>query len=77
MRIFEEPWIAIGTTGAPVSSARRPIPRLAFSLSLPVRERPPSQYIATTPPRLRIDSAVMNASSSRAPRRTGNTPPWV
>ena len=29
LRIREEPWIAIGTTGAPVSSARRPIPRLA------------------------------------------------
>ena len=33
------------------------------------------EYIATTPPRARIASAVMNVSSSRAPRRTGKTPP--
>ena len=46
-----------------------------FSESSPVRERPPSQYIATQPPSARIFSAVMNASSSRWPRRTGNTPP--
>ena len=76
LRTCEEPWIATGTTGAPVSSARRPMPRLACSASLPVRERPPSQYIVIAPPRSRIVSAVMNASSSRAPRRTGNTPPW-
>ena len=53
------------------------MPRLACSASLPVRERPPSQYIVIAPPRARIVSAVMNVSSSRAPRRTGNTPPWV
>ena len=40
-----------------------------------VRERPPSGYMTTTPPRARIASAVMKASSSRAPRRTGKTPP--
>ncbi len=77
LRIREEPWIAIGTTGAPVSSARRPMPRLACSASLPVRERPPSQYIVIAPPRPRIVSAVVKTSSSRAPRRTGKTPPWV
>ena len=33
-------------------------------------------YMATHPPRSRIVSAVLNASSSRWPRRTGNTPPW-
>jgi len=36
--------LAIGTIGAPVSSARRPIPRLACSETFPVRERPPSQW---------------------------------
>jgi hypothetical protein len=66
-----------GTTVAPDSRARRPIPRLGFSASLPVRERPPSQYIATQPPRPSTESAVTNASSSEWPRRTGKTPPWV
>ena len=75
LRTRWEPWIAIGTTGAPVSSARRPIPGLACSASLPVRERPPSQYIVIAPPRARIVSAVMKVSSSRAPRRTGKVPP--
>ncbi len=69
--------MAIGTIGAPVSSARRPIPRLACSETLPVRERPPSQYMVIAPPRSRIALAVTNVSSSRTPRRTGNTPPWV
>jgi len=64
LRTFEEPWIATGTTGAPVISASRPIPRLGFSESWPERERPPSQYIATVPPRSRIPEAVMKASSS-------------
>ena len=45
------------------------------SAILPVRERPPSQYIVIAPPLSMIDSAVMNISSSRAPRRTGNAPP--
>ena len=45
LRTFDEPWIATGTTGAPVSSASRPMPGLARSASLPVRERPPSQYM--------------------------------
>ncbi len=64
LRTLEEPWIATGTTGAPVISAIRPMPRLGFSDSLPVRERPPSQYIATVPPRARTLVAVTNASSS-------------
>ena len=42
-----------------------------------MRERPPSAYISTIPPRSKIVWAVMNASWSRWPRRTGNTPPWL
>ena len=53
------------------------MPGRARSLSVPVRERPPSQYMAMQPPRSRTELAVMNASSSRKPRRTGKTPPWV
>ena len=37
---------------------------LGCSLSSPVRERPPSQYMAIAPPRARMALAVMNASSS-------------
>ena len=65
LRTFEEPWIAAGTIVAPDSSASRPMPRLGWSESLPVRERPPSQYMTISPPRERIVLAVMNASSSR------------
>ena len=50
------------------------MPGLA-SPSSPVRERPPSQYMTTMPPRASTAWAVVNASSSRWPRRTGNTPP--
>ena len=46
--------MATGTTVAPDSSASRPMPGRARSLSLPVRDRPPSQYMATVPPRSRI-----------------------
>ena len=67
--------MAIGTIGAPDCSASRPIPGRTLSDSLPVRERPPSLYIAIAPPRSRMLRAVMNASSSANPRRTGNTPP--
>ena len=74
LRTRSEPTSATGTTGAPDSSARRPMPGLA-SPSSPVRERPPSQYMTTMPPRARTAWAVANASSSRWPRRTGNTPP--
>ena len=69
--------MAIGTIGAPLSSASRPIPRLASVAILPVRERPPSQYMVMAPPRTRMALAVVKTSSSRAPRRTGKTPPWV
>ena len=77
LRTLEEPKIAAGTTGAPLSSASRPMPGLARSESLPVRERPASGYMTIVPPRPSTVSAVMKASSSRAPRRTGNTPPCV
>jgi hypothetical protein len=53
----------------------RPMPGRARSLTLPSRERPPSQYITSAPLRSRIEYVVMNASSSKAPRRTGKTPP--
>ncbi len=53
------------------------MPGRALSPSRPVRERPPSQYMASASPRARIALAVMNASSSRCPRRTGNTPPLL
>ena len=56
--------MATGTTGAPDSSARRPMPRLGWSESSAVRERPPSQYMTIAPPRSRTAFAVMNASSS-------------
>ena len=36
----------------------------------------PRRTSATMPPRPRIAWAVMNASSSRCPRRTGKVPPW-
>ena len=69
--------IATGTIGAPLSSARRPIPRRGFAESSPVRERPPSAYMAIVSPRSSTVTAVMNASSSANPRRTGKTPPCV
>ena len=71
-----EPWIATGTTGTPDSSASRPSPGLG-SPSFLVRERPPSPYISTIPPRSSTVCAVLKASSSRFPRSTGNTPPWL
>ena len=52
------------------------MPRRARSPSRAERERPPSQYMTIAPPRPRIVLAVTKASSSPAPRRTGNTPPW-
>ena len=67
--------IATGTIGAPLSSASRPIPRRGLDESSPVRERPPSAYMAITSPRSRIVTAVVKASSSAKPRRTGKTPP--
>ena len=67
----------MGTTGTPDSSARRPIPGRARSAIRPLRWRPPSQYMTMAPPRSMTWFAVMNASSSWWPRRTGKTPPWV
>ena len=34
LRTWEEPWIATGTIGAPLSSASRPIPRRGFGREL-------------------------------------------
>ena len=69
--------------GPPPARSRRPT-RAPGARSLgarspirPVRERPPSQYMATQPPSSRTFSAVTKVSSSRCPRRTGKTPPWV
>ena len=76
LRTRSVPAIAVGTTGAPDSSARRPIPWRGLPSS-PVRERPASAYITTMSPRSRIAWAVLKASSSWWPRRTGNTPPWL
>ena len=62
-----------GRSGAPVSSARRPTPRLG-SPSGPGRTRVPSGKMPTAPPRSRITRAVSIASSSDSPRRIGNAP---
>src|SRR6185295_10123050 len=60
-------------TGAPVSSARRPTPRLGRP-SEPGRVRVPSGKISTESPRSRIALAVAIMSGSPAPRRTGKAP---
>ena len=41
--------MATGTTGAPDCSASRPMPRLGARRALPVRDRPPSQYMTIAP----------------------------
>ena len=64
---------ATGTTGAPVSSARRPTPRLGRP-SAPGRMRVPSGKISTMSPRARIARAVAIDSWSDAPRSIGNAP---
>ena len=69
------PAMAVGTTGAPDSRASRPRPGRGTPSS-PERERPPSAYITTTPPRRSTAWAVSNASASRWPRRMGKTPAW-
>ena len=55
-------------SAAPVLSAIRPRPGFADSASLPVRERPPSQYIASAPPffedRFRSDERLLVARSA-------------
>jgi len=75
------PMTATGTTGAPVSSARRPTPRLGAP-SAPGRTRVPSGKIRTQSPRSRISRAVCIASASAWPRSIGKAPsefrnhPW-
>ena len=73
LRTSSVPFIATGTTGAPVSSARRPTPRLGRP-SAPGRVRVPSGKISTQSPRARIAFAVSSMSVSAAPRLTGNAP---
>ena len=67
------PVTATGTTGAPLSSARRPTPRLGRSTE-PCLIRVPSGKITTASPRSSSASAVATDSSSDSPRRTGNAP---
>ena len=64
---------ATGTTGAPVSSASRPTPRLGVP-SDPGRTRVPSGKMRTQSPRPRMSRAVRIDSWSPAPRSTGNAP---
>ena len=72
-RIASVPITATGTTGTPVSSARRPTPRRGLP-SAPGRVRVPSGKISTMSPRARIAFAVVIISASEAPRLTGNAP---
>jgi hypothetical protein len=72
-RTASVPITAIGTTGAPVSSASRPIPRFGRP-SAPGRVRVPSGNIRTMSPRSRIARAVAIDSRSDAPRSMGNAP---
>ncbi len=72
LRIASVPIIATGTTGAPVSSASRPTPRLGLP-SAPGRMRVPSGKISTGSPRSRIAFAVstMSVSAVAAADREG------
>ena len=72
-RTASVPITAIGTTGAPVSSASRPTPRLGVP-SGPGRTRVPSGKITSGSPRSRIAFAVTIASPSEWPRSTGKAP---
>ena len=67
---FSVPITATGTTGAPVSSARRPTPRFGRP-SAPGRMRVPSANITTASPRSRIAFAVASMSWSPPPRTRG------
>ena len=67
------PVTAIGTTGAPLSSASRPTPRFGVP-SEPFRIRVPSGKITTASPRSSSSRAVSIMSSSLSPRRTGKAP---
>ena len=75
-RTASVPITATGTTGAPVSSASRPTPRLGLP-SEPGRVRVPSGKISTMSPRSRIALAVVDHLPSPAPRSTGNAPERV
>ena len=72
-RTYSVPVTATGSTGAPVSSARRPTPRFGRA-SEPRRIRVPSGKITTVPPRWTASAAVSIAVSSDWPRRIGNAP---
>jgi len=73
LRTASVPKTAIGTTGAPLSSARRPTPRLGRP-SAPGRIRVPSGKISTLSPRSRIARAVAIAPSSPPWRSIGKAP---
>ena len=62
-RTCSEPWTAIGSTAAPVSSASRPTPRFGRP-SEPVLIRVPSGKMTTVPPRSTTIRAVSIAVSS-------------
>ena len=67
------PDTAIGTTGTPLSSARRPTPRCGVP-SEPRLRRVPSGKITTASPRSSSISAVFVDSASDSPRLTGKAP---
>ena len=67
------PDTAIGTTGAPLSSASRPTPRRGLP-SDPRRMRVPSGKITTASPRSSSMSEVFVDSASDSPRLTGKAP---
>ena len=77
LRTFAEPWIATGTIAAPLSSARRPMPGLALSASLP-GARPPALAVhrdaaAALEDRVRGDERLLVAVAAAH----GNAPPCV
>ena len=73
LRTASEPMMATGTTGAPVSSARRPTPRFGRP-SAPGRVRVPSGKMRTPSPRSRIALVVAIASWSPPSRSIGYAP---
>ena len=72
-RARSDPVTAIGTTGLPLSSARRPTPRFGVP-SEPEAIRVPSGKITTAWPRSSRASDVATDSRSDSPRRTGKAP---
>ena len=73
LRTWSAPKTATGSTAAPVSSARRPKPRLGRP-SEPVLIRVPSGKMQIAPPRSSTLRDVIRVSSSDWPRRTGYAP---